>query len=96
MLELGSIAAIIGASVALTGAVGGLLMKAFITPVRARTDSNNELLKDHETRLRNAEVKVNTHSVHMETLLKAVDQLVVKIDLLVTNRYTRAQDQEQK
>ena len=96
MLELGSIAAIIGASVALTGAIGGLLMKAFITPVRTRTDSNNEVLKDHEIRMRTTEAKVNTHSVHMETLLKAVDQLVLKIDLLVTNRYTRTEDQEHK
>lgn len=88
MIELGSIAAIVGVSVTLTGTIGGLLLKAFVAPVKTRTDNNHATLQDHESRLRSLETKVNTHSIHMENILKAVDQLVAKIDLLVTDHYS--------
>ena len=92
MIELGSLAALIGATIAITGAIGGLLLRAFIVPVKTRTDDNHATLQDHERRMRSLETKVNTHSIHMENILKAVDQLVVKIDLLVSARYNRTRE----
>ena len=105
MIEIGSIAAIIGASVSLCGAVGALLVKAYVSPVRALAASNTKALEhlgelhdkisgDHEARVRFLEHSVNTHSIHLETLVKSVDQLVRKIDLLVSNQLNQRHNED--
>jgi hypothetical protein len=112
-MEIGTVSALIGACVLLTSAVGGLLMKAFINPVKVKTERNHDTLQDHESRLRLAEKSISNydkstetntlsdhdvrlrtlensisaHEVQMGSLLKAVDQLVTKIDLLIAREY---------
>lgn len=88
-MELGSVAAIIGATVTLASVIGGILLKAFVTPVKTRTDNNHLTAQDHESRLRELEHSVHTHSIHLDTLMKAMDKLIAKIDLLVVSEYQR-------
>lgn len=83
-MELGTVSAIIGASVALTTAVGGILLKAFVNPVKTKTEANSMTTQDHEDRLRHLESQASQHSIHLENLMKAVDKLVDKIDVLVS------------
>lgn len=94
-MEVVTVAGIIVACVSLAGAVGGLLLKAYVSPVKTRTDDNHDTIQDHESRIRGLETKVNIHSVHMENLMKSVDTLVVKIDLLITKRYAGTSDREE-
>lgn len=87
-MEWGSISAIVGATVVLAGAVGGLLVRAYITPLKNKLEAtikaSEEKDKDHEGRLRHLESTTSEHNIHLENLMKAVDKLVDKIDILVT------------
>jgi hypothetical protein len=83
-MDLAVLSAVVAASVALTGAIGGLIVRAFIKPLETKTEQNHMVAKDHEERIRFLESQGSAHSIHLENIMKAVDRLVNKIDELVS------------
>lgn len=84
MMDWTVISAVVGATVTLSVAVGGLLLRAFVNPLKNRSELNVEVSKDHEERIRKLENTSSEHGVHLANLLVAVDRLVNKIDELVS------------
>lgn len=83
-MDLSVISAVVGTSVSLTGAVGGLLLKAYINPVKQKAELNEKIMSTYEERLRHLETQQAAHSIHLDNLMKAVDRLIDKIDELVS------------
>lgn len=83
-MDLSVISAVVGTSVSLTGAVGGLLLKAYINPVKQKAELNEKIMSTYEERLRHLETQTAAHSIHLDNLMKAVDRLIDKIDELVS------------
>lgn len=83
-MEWTVISAVVGTTMAVTTAIGGLLLKAYVNPVKQNTEANSMIIRDHEDRLRHLESKAAAHDIHLENLMKAVDRLVNKIDELVS------------
>lgn len=84
MLDIASISAAVGVSLSVVGAVGGLLIKAFISPVETQAMNNKDHLQDLDTRVRHLENQTSEHSIQLETVVKSVDRLIGKMDSLVT------------
>ena len=78
------IAAIVGLASTVTTALGSLLLKAYIEPVKKQTNLNEVTMEKQGERIRHLEQQAATHSTHLENLMKAVDRLVNKIDELVS------------
>jgi hypothetical protein len=91
-MDWSTIAAVAGVTFTVTGALGSLLLKAFINPVHQQVLSIEGFMKDHEDRLRNLENQSAAHSIHLENLMKAVDRLVTKIDELVSFEKTKQKE----
>ena len=83
-MDWSEISAVVGIAVTITGALGSLLLKAFLNPVKTQATLSEETMKDHEDRLRHLENQNVVHSIHLENLMKAVDRLVSKIDEFVS------------
>lgn len=83
-MEFGTVSAIVAATITVTSAIGGLLLRAFVNPVKVKTEANDKVIKDHEERIRDLESMTSAHTIHLENLMKAVDKLVDKIDALIT------------
>lgn len=88
-MDWSEISAVVVMTSTIVGAVGSLLMKAFLNPVKQQATLSEAVMKDHEERLRNLENQGAVHSVHLENLMKAVERLVSKIDELVTYEKSR-------
>lgn len=63
--------------------VGGVLMKAFVNPLKADVDDLKEADADKETRLRIVETKTTEHDIHIGTLITTSERLLVKMDELM-------------
>lgn len=61
------ISAVVGVTMTLTGAIGSLLLKAFLNPVKQQAMLSEEIMKDHEERLRSIENQVSAHNIHLKT-----------------------------
>jgi thiamine pyrophosphate-dependent acetolactate synthase large subunit-like protein len=92
-MDWSEISAVVGIAVAITSALGSLLLKAFLNPVNTQAAVSEGIMKDHEERLRKLENQNAVHSIHLENLMKAVDRLVSKIDELVTYEKTKAKEE---
>lgn len=88
-MDWSEISAVVGITVTIIGAVGSLLLKAFLNPVKQQATLSEGMMKDHEDRLRQLEHQNAVHSIHLENLMKAVDRLVSKIDELVSFERTK-------
>lgn len=64
--------------------VGGVLMRAFVKPIRDEVDDLKEADADKETRLRIVETKTTEHEVHIGTLISTSERLLVKMDELMS------------
>lgn len=78
------ISTVVGIAFTVGGAVGALLVRAYINPLNRSVEQNMETSKDHEKRIRQLESMGSEHGIHLENLMKAVDRLVSKIDEFVT------------
>lgn len=87
MLDVASISAAVGVSLSVVGAVGGLLIKAFISPVENQTMNNKDHLAEIDGRIRQLEHQSTEHSAQLDTVIKSVDRLVGKMDSLMTLMY---------
>ena len=74
----------IGTAVGILSVIGGVLFKAYVSPVKTKTEDNHMELSDHEERLRKLEYKQTETNIKMETVIKHIDTLVTKIDMLVS------------
>lgn len=88
-MDWSEISAVVGITSTVVGALGSLLLKAFLNPVKQQATLSEGIMKDHEERLRHLENQNAVHSIHLENLMKAVDRLVSKIDELVSYEKTR-------
>ncbi len=88
-MDWSEISAIVAVTSTVVGAVGSLLLKAYVNPVKQQVLSIEDLMKDNEDRLRYLENQSSAHSIHLENLMKAVDRLVNKIDELVSFEKTK-------
>jgi hypothetical protein len=88
-MDWSEISAVVGITLTVVGALGSLLLKAFLNPVKQQATLSEGIMKDHEERLRNLENQGAVHSVHLENLMKAVERLVSKIDELVSYEKSR-------
>lgn len=83
-MDLSEISAVVGLTVTVGGALGSLLLKAYVNPVKAQVTLVEATMKEHDDRIRDVENQGSIHSIHLENLMKAVDRLVTKIDELVS------------
>lgn len=74
---------IVVGALSIAGIVGGILMKAFVTPIRDEVNDLKEADQDKETRLRIVETKTVEHDVHISTLVSTSERLLVKMDELM-------------
>lgn len=93
-MDVVGISAVAAGVVTVAVAVGSILLKAFVYPIKQKTELNATFMKDHEERIRHLEGQASAHSIHLENLMKAVDRLVTKIDELVS--YERAERMRQR
>jgi hypothetical protein len=75
---------IIVGALSIAGIVGGILMKAFVSPIGDRVAELEEADQDKETRLRIVETKTTEHDVHIGTLISTSERLLVKMDELMS------------
>lgn len=78
-----TIVEIIVGALSIAATVGGILMKAFVSPLRDDVDDLKEADQDKETRLRVVETKTTEHDVHIGTLISTSERLLVKMDELM-------------
>lgn len=76
--------------------VGGVLFRAYVAPVKTKTEDNHMEIQDHEDRLRKLEHKQTETNIKMETVIKHIDTLVTKIDMLVSLQLNQKNSKENK
>ena len=64
--------------------VGGILMKAFVVPIKEEVNDLREADADKETRLRKVEMQTTEHAVHINTLVTTSERLLSKMDELLS------------
>lgn len=64
--------------------VGGILMKAFVNPIKEEVNDLREADADKETRLRKVEIQTTEHAVHISTLVTTSERLLSKMDELLS------------
>ncbi|AHK11878.1 hypothetical protein CHOED_018 [Vibrio phage CHOED] len=74
---------IIVGALSIAGIVGGILMKAFVSPIREEVNDLKDADQDKETRLRIVETKTTEHDIHISTLVATSERLLVKMDELM-------------
>lgn len=75
---------IVVGALSIAGIVGGILMKAFVSPIQDEVNDLKEADQDKETRLRIVETKTVEHDVHIGTLVSTSERLLVKMDELMS------------
>lgn len=70
-------------ALSIAGIVGGILMKAFVSPIQDEVNDLKEADQDKEHRLRIVETKTIEHDVHIGTLISTSERLLVKMDELM-------------
>ena len=88
-MDWSEISAVVAVTSTVVGALGSLLLKAYINPVKQQLLSIEDNMKDQEDRTRALENQSAAHSIRLENLMKAVDRLVNKIDELVSFEKTK-------
>lgn len=78
-----TIVEIIVGALSIAGIVGGILMKAFVSPIQDEVNDLKEADSDKETRLRIVETKTTEHDVHISTLISTSERVIVKMDELM-------------
>lgn len=74
---------IIVGALSIAAIVGGVLMKAFVNPIKDEVNDLKEADADKETRLRIVETKTTEHDIHIGTLITTSERLLVKMDELM-------------
>lgn len=74
---------VVGA-LSIAGIVGGILMKAFVSPIQDEVNDLKDADQDKETRLRIVETKTTEHDVHITTLISTSERVIVKMDELMS------------
>lgn len=74
---------IVVGALSIAGIVGGILMKAFVSPIQEEVNDLKEADTDKETRLRIVETKTTEHEIHISTLVSTSERLLVKMDELM-------------
>lgn len=64
--------------------VGGILMRAFVNPIKDEVNDLKEADTDKEKRLRKVETQTTVHAVHISTLVSTSERLLNKMDELVS------------
>lgn len=75
---------IVGGALSIAAVVGGILMKAFVDPLKDDVTSLQESTQDQETRLRIVENKTTEHDIHISQLISTSERLLHKMDEFMT------------
>lgn len=75
---------LIGGALSIAAVVGGILMKAFVNPVKDDVNALQANTIDQESRLRVVEYKTTEHDIHISQLISTSERLLNKMDEVMT------------